>query len=153
MAHNYIMQWNIRGLRRNIEDIELLISKYSPAAICLQETMLKRDQIQTFKHYSAYYKNSINGHDGVCILVKNNFIHNQVQFQADLQAVAVCITIIKHILWLRYMFLPMELSMNWHLIEWSKVFHLVIWYEEILMAIVIYGELIKRMNVVRLFNT
>ena len=55
--------------------------------------MLKRDQIQTFKHYSAYYKNSINGHGGVCILVKTNFIHSQVQFQADLQAVAVCITI------------------------------------------------------------
>ena len=93
MAHNYIIQWNCRGLRSNREDIELLISKYSPAAICLQETMLKRDQIQTFKHYSAYYKNSINGHGGVCILVKNNFIHSQVQFQADLQAVAVCITI------------------------------------------------------------
>ena len=45
MAHNYIIQWNCRGLRSNREDIELLISKYSPAAICLQETMLKRDQI------------------------------------------------------------------------------------------------------------
>ena len=56
MAHNYIIQWNCRGLRSNREDIELLISKYSPAAICLQETMLTRDQIQTFKHYSAYYK-------------------------------------------------------------------------------------------------
>ena len=33
------------------------------------------------------------GHGGVCILVKNKFIHSQVQFQADLQAVAVCITI------------------------------------------------------------
>ena len=32
------------------------------------------------------------GH-GVCILVKNNFIHSQVHFQADLEAVAVCITI------------------------------------------------------------
>ena len=118
MAHNYIIQWNCRGLRSNREDIELLISKYSPAAICLQETMLKRYQIQTFKHYSAYYKNSINGHGGVCVLVKNNFIHSQVQFQADLQAVAVCITINKkHILWLRYMFLPVKFFMNWHLIE------------------------------------
>ena len=95
MAHNYIIQWNCRGLRSNREDIELLISKYSPAAMCLQETMLKRDQIQTFKHYSAYYKNNINGHGGVCVLVKNNFIHSQDQFQADLQAVAVCITINK----------------------------------------------------------
>ena len=93
MAHNYIIQWNCRGLRSNREVIELLISKYSPAAICLQETLLKPDQIQTFKHYSAYYKSGIHGHGGVCILVKNNFIHSKVQFQADLQAVAVCITI------------------------------------------------------------
>ena len=44
MAHNYIIQWNCRGLRSNREDIELLISKYSPAAICLQETMLTPHQ-------------------------------------------------------------------------------------------------------------
>ena len=93
MAHNYIIQWNCRGLRCNREDIELLISKYSPAAICLQETLLTPHQTQTFKHYSAYYKNCIHGHGGVCILVKNKFIHSQVQFQTDLQAVAVCITI------------------------------------------------------------
>ena len=93
MAHNYIIQWNCRGLRSNREDTELLISKYSLAAICLQETLLKPNQTQTFRHYPAYYKNGIRGHGGVCILVKNNFIHSQVQFQADLQAVAVCITI------------------------------------------------------------
>ena len=93
MAHNYIIQWNCRGLRSNREDIELLISKYSHAAICLQETLLTPHQTQTFKHYSAYYKCGIHGHGGVCILVKDKFIHSQVQFQADLQAVAVCITI------------------------------------------------------------
>ena len=93
MAHDYIIQWNCRGLRSNREDIELLISKYYPAAICLQETLLKPNQTQTFRHYSAYYKNGIRGHGSVCILVKNNFIHSQVQFQADLLAVAVCITI------------------------------------------------------------
>ena len=93
MAHNYIIQWNCRGLRSNREDIELLISKYSPAAICLQETLLTSHQTQTFKHYSAYYKSGMHGHGGVCILVKDKFIHSQVQFQADLQAVAVCITI------------------------------------------------------------
>ena len=92
MAHNYIIQWNCRGLRSNREDIELLISEYS-AAICSQETLLTPHQTQTFKHYSAYYKSGIHGHGGVCILVKDKFIHSQVQFQADLQAVAVCITI------------------------------------------------------------
>ena len=42
MAHNYIIQWNCRGLRSKREDIELLISKYSSPAICLQETLLKQ---------------------------------------------------------------------------------------------------------------
>ena len=93
MAHNYIIQWNCRGLRSNREDIELLISKCSPAAICLQEILLTPHQIQTFKHYSAFFKSGIHGLCGVCILVKNSTIHSQVQFQADLQAVAICITI------------------------------------------------------------
>ena len=93
MAHNYIIQWNCRCIRRNREDIKLLISKYSPAAICLQETLLTSHQTQTFRHYSAYYKSGIHGHGGVCILVKNKFIHSQVHFHADLQPVAVCITI------------------------------------------------------------
>ena len=55
--------------------------------------MLKPEHTPTFKHYSAYYKSNIQGHGGVCILVKNSFIHSQVHFQADLEAVAVCITI------------------------------------------------------------
>ena len=58
MAHNYIIQWNCRGLRSKREDIEWLISKYAPAAICLQETMLQPEHTPTFKHYSAYYKSN-----------------------------------------------------------------------------------------------
>ena len=48
MAHNYIILWNFRGLSCNREDIEWLISKYSPAAICLQETKLKTEHTPTF---------------------------------------------------------------------------------------------------------
>ena len=93
MPHNYLIQWNCIGLRSNREAIELLISKYAPAAICLQETVLKPENSPTFKYYSAYYKSDIQGHGGICILVKNNFIYSKVHFQADLETVAVCITI------------------------------------------------------------
>ena len=66
-------------------------------------------------------------HGGVCILVKDKFIHSQVQFQADLQAVAVCITVNNKTYTVASdMFLPVKHLMNWHLIEWSIVFHLVI---------------------------
>ena len=105
MAHNYIIQWNCR-------DIEWLISKYAPAAICLQETMLKPKHTPTFKHYSAYYKSNIQGHGGVCILVKNNFIHSQVHFQADLEAVAVCITINHKIYTVASVYVPPSGTLN-----------------------------------------
>ena len=55
--------------------------------------MLKIEHTPTFKHYSAYYKINDQGHGGVCIFVKNTFIHSLIHFQAYLQAVAVCITI------------------------------------------------------------
>ena len=73
MAHNYIIQWNCRGLKSNREDIELLISKYSSDAIYLQETLLSTHQTQAFKHHSAFYKSGIHGHFGNCILVRNKF--------------------------------------------------------------------------------
>ena len=90
--------------------------------------MLKRDQIQTFKHYSAYYMISINGHGGVCILVKNNFIHSQVQFQADLQAVAVCITINKKTYTVASVYVPPSETLNELAFDrmMKNFFHLVI---------------------------
>ena len=106
MTHNFIIQWNCRGLRSNREDIELLIAKYAPAAICLQETRLKPHQLPTFKYYTAYYKSNLNGHGGVCILVKNTCIQSQVVFQADMQAVAVCISVGKKTFTVASVYLP-----------------------------------------------
>ena len=51
---------------------QMLANVYNP----LQETLLTPRQTQTFKHFSAYYKSGIQGHGGVCILVKNKFIHS-----------------------------------------------------------------------------
>ena len=118
MAHNYIILWNCRGLRSNREDVELLISKYSPAAICLQETLLTPHQTQIFKHYSAYYKSGIHGNGGVCILVKNNFIHGQVQFRADLQTVAVCITTSNKTYTVASVYVPPSETLNELAFEW-----------------------------------
>ena len=112
MAHNYIIQWNCRGLRSNREDIELLIAKYSPAVICLQETRLKPEQLPTFKYYTAYYKSNLHGHGGVCILVKNTCIQSQVKFQADIQAVAVCVTINKKTYTVASVYLPPSEKFN-----------------------------------------
>ena len=88
-----VIQWNCRGLRGNREQIEILIDKYNPAAICLQETRLRHDTSQTFKYYSTYYSSTDTGDGGVGILVKNTCIHSNLPLRTNLQAVAVCVTL------------------------------------------------------------
>lgn len=39
-----IIQWNINGLHKNINEIKLIINLHQPIAICLQETNLKYDE-------------------------------------------------------------------------------------------------------------
>ena len=41
MAGSFV-QWNIRGLNANFEELCLLTNKYKPAVISLQETLLNR---------------------------------------------------------------------------------------------------------------
>ena len=36
----HILQWNCRSIRKNFNDIQLLINEHNPVAICLQETFL-----------------------------------------------------------------------------------------------------------------
>ena len=93
MAGDKILQWNCVSINTHRHEIDLLISKYSPAVICLQETRLKPNNNTTFPHYTGYYKCNDNGHGGVGILVKNTLIQSSVALKTSLQAVAVCVTI------------------------------------------------------------
>ena len=38
--NNVILQWNCRGLKSKRLELETLIAKYSPAVVCVQETLL-----------------------------------------------------------------------------------------------------------------
>ena len=38
---NKILQWNCRGIGPNYEELLLLLNKYNPKIVCLQETFLK----------------------------------------------------------------------------------------------------------------
>ena len=88
--------------------------------------MLKIEHTPTFKHYSAYYKSNNQGHGGVCILIKNTFILSQIHFQADLQAVAVCITINNKTYTVALVYVPSSESLNELAFErMIKSFHLV----------------------------
>ena len=95
-----IIQWNCRGFRANYDEISLLLQKFNPVAVCLQETFLKTDDKFTLKNYSMYHSFSPNpdrASGGVCIIVNNSVPQSSVTINSNIQAVAVRVTLHKPI--------------------------------------------------------
>ena len=94
--NDQVLQWNIRGLQANREELDMLLSLLHPSVICLQETFLRESKNITFKGFSSYQKpaQEINGvlRGGSAILVNSSIPHRQLDLQTCLQAVAVCIS-------------------------------------------------------------
>ena len=84
------IQWNIRGLQANKEELNILLSNFNRILVSLQETFLKPDKTATFKHYSLYNLPSeeSNGtiHGGIAILVNSAVLHSQIQLNTSLQS-------------------------------------------------------------------
>ena len=71
------LQWNVRGLRANREDLSILLADTNPTAVCLQETFLTADKTMKFNNYTTYCMPAVeaNGtpHGGVeDFLLKHN---------------------------------------------------------------------------------
>jgi hypothetical protein len=91
-----IMQWNCRGLRANYNELELLLSRQQPSAVCLQEIQLPTDYALNIRGYSVYKKcavgNAAQPVGGVSVLVPNKIAHSEITINTTLQAVAVRIS-------------------------------------------------------------
>ena len=96
-----ILQWNIRGLQANREELNILLSNFNPVLVSLQETFLKPSKTTTFKNCSFYNlpgeESNGNSHGGVAILVNNAIPHSHIQLNTSLQAIAVRATFHKTI--------------------------------------------------------
>ena len=99
---NVILQWNIDGLKGRRHELDILISEYSPAIICLQESKLPfdfekcdKDKLPYYvkiKGYVPYFRCKPTGHNGVAIYVKDKIIHSQINIGQKWQALAVRVT-------------------------------------------------------------
>ena len=95
-----ILQWNIRGLRCNRRDFDILVSEHQPVVVCLQETKLEHSPPSSHYqcgNYDCYFKSLRRNPDqlpcgGVSIYIKKGLYHHQVQMDSHLQAVAVQVT-------------------------------------------------------------
>ena len=84
------LQWNIRGLQANYEELRLLTARYSPKVIALQETKLIKDKKIQLKGYEDFYKYSPSGDPvwGVCLYVNKSCLHSPIDLDTPLQALA-----------------------------------------------------------------
>ena len=87
-----IIQWNCRGLISKWAEVKPFLTERSSGAICIQEThFLPTDQydfrLQNYTEFNCY-SNDIIRKGGVCVYVKNDYPHFQVQLNTTLQAVA-----------------------------------------------------------------
>src|SRR4029077_11460300 len=54
MATKHILQWNCRGLNANLPELDILLQKFSPAVICLQETLQTENKPINLRKYSHF---------------------------------------------------------------------------------------------------
>jgi exonuclease III len=99
MAHqtHNIIQWNCRGLRLNLPDLQILIQNHSPAIISLQETHITDPTyfpLRAFTHLSHLATTPNNyPKGGVSLLIHKTIPHTPINLITTLPAVAAQITL------------------------------------------------------------
>ena len=91
----HILQWNCRSLRKNFNDIQLLINEHNPVAICLQETFLPHNHSFHIRNFTGYHHTHETDNEpkgGVSILIRQDTPQSEVHIDTNLQVKAVKIT-------------------------------------------------------------
>lgn len=91
-----ILQWNPNGFFSKLVEINLLLNKYCPISICLQETNFINNKIGSLKNYTTYYKNRNNAgraSGGVAIYINSNYYSDEIIINTNLEVVTVNVII------------------------------------------------------------
>jgi len=51
-----ILQWNLNGFFKNLDELKIILSETQPEIICLQETNFKYDTTGKLPNYTGYSK-------------------------------------------------------------------------------------------------
>jgi exonuclease III len=53
-----IIQWNLNSLIKKKNDLQIIINKYNPVAICLQETnLIDNNHAPQIKNFNSFFYN------------------------------------------------------------------------------------------------
>ena len=87
-----IIQWNIRGIKANKEQIRVLFRETEASVICLQETKLGEDAVNLGMNYVFHRSNppfGIRAQGGVGFVVRKSMNHKAIVLNSILQACAI----------------------------------------------------------------
>ena len=117
-----IIQWNVRGLRANFEELILSCNKYNPQIVAVQECQLRKDKIINLTGFSGITKSSPGNNATGCVTlyINKSVLFSEIKLDTDLQAVAVRVSA-KKFLTVCNIYLPPSLDVNFsdleHLIQ------------------------------------
>ena len=117
MAHpiNSLLQWNLRGLQANFQELQLLCHCHSPAVVALQETQCRGDGSFNFSCYnviSAPAQPTTHGvTGGVALLIHKSLLYSCIPLKSSLQALAARVSLHKTIT-VCTLYLPPSVSVN-----------------------------------------
>ena len=94
-----ILQWNIRGIKRNYTELNLLIKNHNPNVLCIQETKLPNKDfvIKGYQEFHHIHTDGLIACGGTSFFVKKSVIHSKIPLNTKLQAVAIRATFHKTI--------------------------------------------------------
>ena len=87
-----LVQWNIRGLRSNYEELKLLLNKTSTSVVALQDCKLGEEQL-SLRGYALLKGNCPAGE--AALLINQRVVHTELTLNSTLHAVAATVTLNK----------------------------------------------------------
>ena len=87
-----LVQWNIRGLRSNYEELKLLLNKTSTSVVALQDCKLGEERLSP-RGYALLKGNCPAGE--AALLINQRVVHTELTLNSTLHAVAATVTLNK----------------------------------------------------------
>lgn len=91
-TQSHIIQWNMQSYRTKFSDLKIILNRYAPICVCLQETLLKPEEQYSPSGYNLIKSTPVQmgGHErGAAILIRKTVPYEQINLDTTLQAVAI----------------------------------------------------------------
>lgn len=92
LPHDVVV-WNLNSFKDKLYELKILVKKYEPKVICLQETRLLSNNDLKFRGYQSVVNSrttgALNASGGVAILVKNGYDYERIDLPNDIESIAL----------------------------------------------------------------